>query len=71
MPIYIAFLRAVNVGGRFAAVADFRAGFIHKGFGEVESHVQSGNLRPTSGLRSVPKVEPALATAVEELCRLL
>jgi uncharacterized protein (DUF1697 family) len=29
MPTYIAFLRAINVGGRFAKMADLRAGLIH------------------------------------------
>jgi len=68
MPAYIAFLRAINVGGRFARMADVRAGLVHQGFGEVETYIQSGNLRFTSRLRSVPKVEAALESALEELC---
>jgi uncharacterized protein (DUF1697 family) len=39
MPTYTAFLRALNVGGRFAKMADLRTGLIHKGFGEVESYI--------------------------------
>jgi uncharacterized protein (DUF1697 family) len=68
MPTYTAFLRALNVGGRFAKMADLRTGLIHKGFGEVESYIQSGNLRFPSGPRSVPQTELAFETALEELC---
>jgi uncharacterized protein (DUF1697 family) len=68
MTAYIAFLRALNVGGRFAKMADLRAGLSHKGFGEIESHIQSGNLRLTSSLRSAAAVEQAVETALEELC---
>ena len=57
MATYIAFLRAINVGGRFVKMSDLRAGLSHKGFGEVESYIQSGNLRFSSSLRSVAKVE--------------
>jgi uncharacterized protein (DUF1697 family) len=68
MATYIAFLRAINVGGRFVKMADLRAGLSHKGFGEVESYIQSGNLRFTSSLRSGAAVELAVETALEELC---
>lgn len=68
MPTYIAFLRAINVGGRFAKMTDLRAGLSDKGFGDVESHIQSGNLRFTSGVRSAAKVESAVETALAELC---
>jgi len=68
MATYVAFLRAINVGGRFAKMADLRAGLSDKGFGEVESYIQSGNLRFTSGLRSAAKVEIAVETALQELC---
>ena len=68
MATYIAFLRAINVGGRFAKMADLRAGLSHKGFGVVESHIQSGNLRFTSSLRSTAKVELAVETSLRELC---
>lgn len=67
-PTYIAFLRAINAGGRFAKMADLRAGLAHKGFAEVESYIQSGNLRLTSSLESAVAVEVALESALEELC---
>ena len=68
MTTYIAFLRAINVGRRFIKMADLRTGLSHKGFGVVESHIQSGNLRFTSSLRSAAEVELALETALEERC---
>ena len=68
MTTYVAFLRAINVGGRFAKMADVRAGLADKGFGDVESYIQSGNLRFTSTLTSAPEVEASLESAVELLC---
>ncbi len=68
MPIYIAFLRAVNVGGRFVKMVDLRNGLSDKGFGHVESYIQSGNVRFTSSLRSAAKVEATVEAALEELC---
>lgn len=68
MPTYIALLRAINVGGRFIKMADLRTGLSHKGFGDVESYIQSGNLRFTSSLRSAAKVELVLEAVLEELC---
>jgi uncharacterized protein (DUF1697 family) len=68
MATYVALLRALNVGGRFAKMADLRAGLAGRGFSEVESHIQSGNLRLKSSLRSATAVEEAVETALEELC---
>lgn len=68
MATYVAFLRAINVGGRFVKMVDLRAGMSNSGFGDVESHIQSGNLRFTSSLRSAAKVELAVESALEELC---
>jgi uncharacterized protein (DUF1697 family) len=68
MATYIAFLRAMNVGGRFCKMAELRTGLTSKGFGDVESYIQSGNMRFTSGMRSVAKVELAVESALAELC---
>ena len=68
MATYVGFLRAINVGGRFLKMADLRADLSRRGLGNVESHIQSGNLRFTSSLRSATKVELAVETALEELC---
>lgn len=68
MANYIAFLRAINVGGRFAKMADLRAGLSDKGFGEVESYIQSGNLRFSSSLPVAGEVELALEASLEQIC---
>ena len=68
MATYIAFLRAVNVGGRFVKMADLRAGLVPEGFNDVESYIQSGNLRFASSLPSAADVGPALETALGGLC---
>ena len=49
-------------------MADLRAGLDSKGFSEVESYIQSGNLRFTSTLRSVTEVEAALETTLGQIC---
>ena len=68
MPTYVAFLRAMNVGGRYFKMADLRAGLSGKGFGDVETHIQSGNLRFTSSLRSAARAELAIEDALADLC---
>lgn len=56
MPRYVAFLRAVNVGGRFVKMAELRAALESAGFAGVETHIQSGNVAVTSPRRSTAKV---------------
>ena len=56
MPRYVAFLRAVNVGGRFVRMADLRAALEGAGFTSVETHIQSGNVAVTSRRRSTAAV---------------
>lgn len=51
-PVCIALLRAVNVGGRARVpMADLRAALARRGFSDVRTYVQSGNvvLRPPLG----------------------
>jgi len=67
MPDYVALLRAVNVGGRFAKMAHLRAGLVTAGFQDVESYIQSGNLRLTSDLQAT-ELAPALEETLQELC---
>jgi uncharacterized protein (DUF1697 family) len=68
MPTYIAFLRAINVGGRFAKMADLRAGLVRKGLAEVETYIQTGNLRLTSSLKAASDVEAELESMLKDLC---
>ena len=45
MPRYIAFLRAINVGGRHTVKMDFLRDFFESlGFSNVETFIASGNV---------------------------
>ena len=54
---YVVFLRAVNVGKRQLKMSDAREVLSSNGFGDVQSHIQTGNFFVSSPLRSVAKVE--------------
>jgi len=60
VPTHIGFLRAVNIGKRQYKTADLRAALEGAGYTDVETHIQTGNVRITSPLRSTTKVEEAL-----------
>lgn len=60
MPTWIAFLRAVNVGTRKYPMTELRAALQAAGFGDVETHIQTGNVRFTAPTRSRKKVEHAV-----------
>jgi uncharacterized protein (DUF1697 family) len=64
MPTYVAFLRAVNVGGRVVRMADLRQALEAAGFDEVETHIQSGNVRVRSGRRSPGAVAGELSAVI-------
>lgn len=64
MPGYIAFLRAVNVGGRSVRMADLRTALEDAGYGGVETHIQSGNVAVTTRRRSAEAVATHLHEAV-------
>ena len=65
MPTFIAFLRAVNVGKRQYPMAELRDALTNAGFEEVETHIQTGNVRFRTGLRSKEKVRQALEKAMK------
>ena len=60
MPTHIGFLRAVNVGKRQYRTADLRAALEGAGYGDVETHIQTGNIKVTSPVRSRAKIEAEL-----------
>src|SRR3954470_17766208 len=60
MPTHIGFLRAVNIGKRQYKTADLRKALEGAGYADVDTHIQSGNIKVTSPLRSRAKVEAAL-----------
>lgn len=60
MPTHIGFLRAVNIGKRQYRTADLRAALTAAGYGDVDTHIQTGNIRVTSPIRSRTKIEAEL-----------
>lgn len=66
MPAYVAFLRAVNVGGRPFPMAHLRELLTAAGYGEVATHIQTGNVRLTTLERSLPRLETILEKLFEE-----
>jgi uncharacterized protein (DUF1697 family) len=66
MPVFVAFLRAVNVGKRKYPMAELRAALTEAGFEEVETHIQTGNVLFRTSLRSRAKVVAALEKAMLE-----
>lgn len=63
MPTYIAFLRAINIGKRQFAKAAIVKACEAAGCTEVETYINTGNVRLTTPLRSRAKVEEALEAA--------
>ncbi|GAB2877490.1 DUF1697 domain-containing protein [Nocardioides pacificus] len=61
MATYLAFLRAINLGARRKyPMAELRAALSTAGFGDVETHIQTGNVRLTTRMRSRARLEEAL-----------
>lgn len=60
MPTFVAFLRAVNVGKRKYPMAELREALTAAGFEEVETHIQTGNVRFRTSMRSRDKVRAQL-----------
>lgn len=66
MPSYIAFLRAVNVAGRFVKMAELREALVDAGFANVETHIQSGNVFVTSRRRSPDAVASEIRSVLTQ-----
>jgi uncharacterized protein (DUF1697 family) len=64
VPTYIAFLRAINVGKRMFAKGAIVQACEDAGFTDVETYINTGNVRVTTSLRSRAKVEAALEKAL-------
>lgn len=64
MPTYAAFLRAINLGPtRQFPKASIKAATEAAGGSDVETYINTGNVRLTTGMRSRTKVEAALEKA--------
>ncbi|CAN5521864.1 DUF1697 domain-containing protein [soil metagenome] len=68
MPTYVALLRAVNVGGRYYKMATLRDHLTESGLEDVETHIQTGNVRFRSSMRSATKVEKHVEDVLGEHC---
>ena len=66
MPTWIGFLRAVNVGKRQVKMQALRELLQDKGFEDVETHIQSGNLKVRCATRSPSRVEAELRTLISD-----
>jgi uncharacterized protein (DUF1697 family) len=69
MPTYIALLRALNVGGRYYKMADLRDHLTDSGLEDVETYIQTGNVRFRSRMRSAAKVEAHCERVLGEHCK--
>lgn len=57
MPVHVALLRGINVGGHHKiAMADLRQLFVGLGFADVSSYIQSGNVVFTSEVTDAAKL---------------
>jgi uncharacterized protein (DUF1697 family) len=66
---YIAFLRAVNLGRtRKVPMAEARSWLAEAGLGDVETYIQTGNLRFTTSLRSRARVERLVEKVLADAC---
>jgi uncharacterized protein (DUF1697 family) len=64
VPTYVAFLRAINLGPhRKFAKAKIVEAVEDCGFTDVETYINTGNVRFSTSLRSLAKVEQALETS--------
>lgn len=64
MPTYLAFLRAINLGPtRKFPKESIRAAVGSLGFTGVETHINTGNVRFTTSMRSPARIEAALERA--------
>jgi uncharacterized protein (DUF1697 family) len=66
MPKYIAFLRAINVGGHTVKMDYLRTLFEEQGFAKVETFIASGNVIFDSTARSTKTLESKIETYLQE-----
>ena len=65
MPRYVAFLRAINVGGHTVAMAALRKHFVEAGCCDVETVIASGNVLFGSSSRSAAALEKKIGAYLE------
>lgn len=65
MPKYVAFLRAINVGGHTVRMDKLRALFESQGFSNVETFIASGNVIFDSPSKSSPALEKKIEKCLQ------
>ena len=63
---YVAFLRAINVGGRVVKMNELRRLFVSMGFSGVQTFIASGNVIFESRVRTSARLEPPIEKALEQ-----
>lgn len=66
MPKYIAFLRAINVGGRTVKMDVLKEYIAMPGFEQISTYIQSGNVIFEHKSKDVKKLEGAIAIQLKE-----
>ncbi len=66
MPRYVAFLRAVNVGGRIVKMDALRRHVEAEGFTNVETFIASGNVLFDTKAKAGPALEARIETALKK-----
>jgi uncharacterized protein (DUF1697 family) len=66
MPVYVAFLRAINVGGHTVKMDTLRTLFEEMGFSQVETFIASGNVIFTSRAAAAHRLETRIAAHLEQ-----
>lgn len=67
MPTVVAFLRAINVAGRFIKMADLAAHFRALALDDVATYINSGNVLFTTRARSLPRLAASIEDGLEPL----
>jgi uncharacterized protein (DUF1697 family) len=63
---YVAFLRAINVGGRFVKMDELRRHLISAGFSGVQTFIASGNVIFESAAKSTPRLESTIERSLHK-----
>jgi uncharacterized protein (DUF1697 family) len=66
MPRYVAFLRAINVGGHVVKMDALRKAFERAGFADVETFIASGNVIFSSRSKDAAALERTIERALEK-----
>lgn len=63
---YVAFLRAINVGGRFVKMDELRRHFASAGFSGVQTFIASGNVIFESAAKATPRLESSIERSLQK-----